>query len=257
MTLPPEPLVRSLLDGPSVVTGFEWHDEIDSTNRRAAELAAAGAEEVVVVAADVQTAGRGRHGRSWEAPAGTSLMLSLLLRPAVDTDALPLLPLLAGLCLVEAAGPHCPGVDLALKWPNDLLANDRKAAGILAEAVPGAVVVGMGTNVDWRGQDLPDGATSLAHEAGQDVDRWRLLAALAGVFSNRYRDWVAQPTAFLPDYRARCATLGRHVRVTLADGGAVEGKADLDDAGRLLVAGRKLSVGDITHARDVGAETRK
>lgn len=250
MQPPPDPLVRSLLDGPSVVTGFEWHDDIDSTNRRAAGLVADGADEVSVVAADVQTAGRGRHGRSWEAPAGTSLMLSLLCRPQAPADALPLLPLLAGVCLVEAAGPHCPGVELALKWPNDLLANDRKAAGILAEATGGAVIVGLGVNVDWRGHDLPEGATSLAHEAGQDVDRWRLLAALVGVFSNRYRGWVAEPTAFLPDYRSACATLGRHVNAERPDGATVAGLArDVDDRGCLVLDGHTLTAADITHLR--------
>jgi BirA family transcriptional regulator, biotin operon repressor / biotin---[acetyl-CoA-carboxylase] ligase len=238
--------------------GLEWHEEIDSTNARAAELAAGGAAEGTAVAADVQTAGRGRHGRGWEAPPGTSLMVSVVLRPSAPSVVWPLLPLLAGVALVDAAAPLCSGVDLALKWPNDLLANDRKAAGILSEAVSGGVVLGIGVNVDWRGHDLPAGATSLAHEAGSGVDRWRLLGALAEGFAARYRDWQADPAGFLDDYRARCATLGRGVRVQLADEGWLEGDAQaIDDAGRLVVAGRALSAGAVTHARVVGAESRE
>lgn len=254
---PPEALVRSLVEGPSLVSGVQWHEEVTSTQAVAAEAAAAGAPEVLVVLADVQTAGRGRRGRSWEAPPGTSLLASLVLRPRVRGQARPLLPLLAGLALAEVADAYCPGA--ALKWPNDLLVDSRKAAGILAEArADGTVVLGVGLNVDWRGVQRPaelDGSTSMAEAAGRTVDRWRVLAAFAGVFGNRYTQWQEDPSAFLDEYRARCVTLGRTVRVTHAGGGALVGRAlAVGDDGSLRVHDRagaehRLSAGDVEHVR--------
>jgi BirA family biotin operon repressor/biotin-[acetyl-CoA-carboxylase] ligase len=267
MTGPPDALVSSLVDGPSAVAAFEWHDEIGSTNARATELAAQGAEEITVVAADVQHAGRGRLGRAWSAPPGTSLMLSLVLRPPLPAARLPLLPLLTGVTLVEVADRVLPGATVALKWPNDVLlgsaepvAGLRKTAGILAESAGGAVVVGMGINVDWRGvhrpPELADRATSLAEVAGADVDRWRVLAALLGVFANRYRSWCALPGAFLDGYRARCSTIGQDVVVTrpsmeplrgTAVGVAGSGALQVRDARAATVI--EVAAGDVTHVR--------
>jgi BirA family transcriptional regulator, biotin operon repressor / biotin---[acetyl-CoA-carboxylase] ligase len=255
---PPPELVRGLIDGPAFLTGFEWHEEIDSTNRRAADLAAAGRPEGHAVAADVQTAGRGRHGRPWTAPAGTSLMVSFILRPDAPLDIRPLLPLLAGVALAEVVERHVPGPPVALKWPNDLLVAGRKAAGILVEEHAGAVVVGIGLNTDWRGIDRPAdlaGAMSLAEATGTPVDRWRVFAGLVGVLGNRYGAWRTEPRAFLPDYRDRCATIGRLVRVERM-GEALEGSAEaVVDSGALRVRradGSTVDVtaGDVTHLRD-------
>lgn len=260
MAAPPGDLVRALLDGPSIVTAFEWHEQVGSTMARAAELAVEGHAQGLVVAADAQTAGRGRLGRMWVAPPGSSLLLSLLLRPPVPRARLPLLPLLAGVALTDAVRGHVPGVQVALKWPNDLLAGGAKAAGVLAEAGPGdAVVVGVGLNVDWRGVARPPElatATSLAEAAGGPVDRWRVLAGLLGVLGNRYRAWLDDPAAFLPAYRERCATIGRRVRVRLPDRRApLEGAAvAIDDRGALLVrddagAVHQVHAGDVVHVR--------
>lgn len=255
---PPRPLVHGLLEGPAFLTGFEWHDEVDSTNRRAAELAAEGHPEGYAVAADVQTAGRGRHGRSWTAPAGTSLMVSFLLRPGAGADGLSLLPLLVGTALAEVVERHVAGVPVALKWPNDLLVADRKAAGILVETgADGAVVAGLGLNVDWRGVDRPAdlaAATSLAEAAGGPVDRWRVFAGLVGVLGNRYADWRDAPRAFLGDYRARCATIGRRVRVERTER-PFEGRAEaVTERGALVVRGddggvEEVVAGDVVHLR--------
>src|SRR5688572_30446640 len=103
---PPDALVAALVNGPSVVTEVRWFDEVDSTNRVAAEAAASGAHEGLLVLAGTQTAGRGRRGRTWHAPAGSSLLLSLLLRPSPDPARWPLLPLLAGLALAETVARH-------------------------------------------------------------------------------------------------------------------------------------------------------
>jgi len=241
-----------------VLSALEWHDEVSSTNAVAAEAVRQGLPELHAVLADRQTAGRGRLGRSWQAPAGTSLLLSLVVRPETPAPVLSLLPLLAGAALAEAVEPFCGGRAVALKWPNDLLIDGRKAAGILAEEVDGAAVIGIGCNVDWREVERPDelaGATSLAEAAGHAVDRWRVLAGLIGVFGNRYRQWTAEPGAFLDDYRARSATLGRQVRITRPPAANIEGKAvAVGPDGTLVVrtpdgATARCSAGDVEHLR--------
>lgn len=256
MSPPPDALIASLVDGPSPVRSFVWHPVCASTNLLAAEAAAAGAPEIAVVAADLQTAGRGRRGRSWMAPAGTSLLHSLVLRPPAGAP-VGLLPLLAGLALAETVERHLPGVPVALKWPNDLLVGGRKAAGLLAAAQTGAVVLGVGVDVDWRGVARPEalaGATSLAEAAGRDVDRWRVMAGFLGVFGVRYATWRDLPTAFLAGYRQRCATLGADVRVELADG-VLTGRAEaVGDDGLLVVrdaggTAHRLAAGDVAHLR--------
>lgn len=259
-TGPPSALVRSLVEGPSPVAGVEWHDEVASTQLRAQEVARDGVPEIHVVLADVQTAGRGRLGRTWHAPAGTSLLASCVLRPTVRTGSLTLLPLLAGLALAEVVDRYCDAV--ALKWPNDLMVHDRKAAGVLVEGplAGGAVVLGLGVNVDWRGVALPAGAaesTSLAEMSGAHVDRWRVLAAFLGLFGRRYLDWQEHPVGFLDDYRRWCATIGRRVRGGRPTGGVVEGLAEgVEDDGALGVrddAGvrHRIAAGDVAYVRPV------
>lgn len=264
MSGPPAALVRSLVAGPTAIVAVDWQERTGSTNLRAAEAARAGEPEIGLFLADEQTAGRGRLDRSWQAPAGTSLLASLLLRPAMAARQLRLLPLLAGLALAEAVAPHLPDAEVALKWPNDLLLRQnaahpwRKAAGILVELVGEAAVVGVGCNVDWRDvprpPELAATATSLAEIAAGDVDRWRVLAGFAGVFGRRYSGWRQQPVAFLDSYRSRCATLGRQVQVARGAGVTVEGEAVAIGAdGALLVRGADgrttaVSAGDVTHA---------
>lgn len=253
---PPPALVATLVQGPSLVAGVEWHAEVASTQERALAAARDGAPEMHLVLADTQTAGRGRHGRTWQAPPGTSLLASCVLRPAAPSGVHALLPLLAGVALAEVAERYCPQV--ALKWPNDLLLGGCKGAGILAETAPGGVVVlGVGVNVDWRGQprpaDAPD-ATSLAEAGGGAVDRWRVLAAFVGLFGRRYLDWQEQPTGFLDAYRRRCATIGLQVRLSRGDQmlrGTAEavgedGLLELRDGHGTL---HRLWAGDVEHVR--------
>lgn len=281
---PPGELVRSLVEGPSAVGGVEWHDACDSTNDLAWAAAGRGEPEVHVVVTDFQRAGRGRLGRTWTAPPGTSLMCSLLLRPGVTAEALPLLPLLAGLALGEALAPYAGQGGTALKWPNDVLAtrggpagasravgteapagavetSGGKLAGILAEGPrEGAVVVGFGVNVDWRDVSRPAelaAATSLAEASGRDVPRWRVLAACLAVFGNRYDAWKEDPGGFLDGYRARCTTIGQAVRVQRMGGSTdpVQGRAiGVADSGALQIRiadGEtvEVSAGDVEHLR--------
>jgi BirA family transcriptional regulator, biotin operon repressor / biotin---[acetyl-CoA-carboxylase] ligase len=220
--------------------------EVDSTNRYLLDLARGGAPEGVVVVADFQSAGRGRLGRSWEAPPGGGLLVSILLRP--DTVEVP--PgrrwLVIGAVALAAADAcrQVAGVAPDIKWPNDLLLGDRKLAGILAEADAGAIVVGVGINV----ASAPPGAASL----GPSVDRGQLLA---GLLSN-LEFWCQDGNLVEAAYRDRCATVGRRVRVSLPGGRTVVGRAvAVDPDGRLcVVAGGEevlhLSAGDVLHVTD-------
>jgi BirA family biotin operon repressor/biotin-[acetyl-CoA-carboxylase] ligase len=206
-----------------------------------------------VAVADHQTAGRGRLGRVWTAPPGASLLLSLLLRPDLAPDRLHLVTAavaLAGAAACEAVAGFRPG----LKWPNDLVVDDRKLAGVLAEADRGAVVVGIGINVNWPAElpeELSTIATACNHVAGAEVDRDALLDALLGRLAPLYGDW---PTV-ARDYRRSCATLHRHVRVDLSDESFTGTAADITDDGHLIVDTgaclRTISAGDVVHLRPV------
>lgn len=220
--------------------------ETDSTNRVVADLARAGAAEGVVVVADHQTAGRGRLGRRWDAPSGTALLASILLRPAdLGLERRHLVTSAVALA-AAAACREVAGFAPRLKWPNDLLVEDRKLAGILAEAVGDAVVVGLGLNVSAA----PTGAVSAEAVAGRPVGRAALLAATLTQLEARCGRW----DAVAAEYAAACATVGRRVRVEDA-GGHREGTAvGLDGGGRLLVdfgggAPVALSAGDVVHLR--------
>jgi BirA family biotin operon repressor/biotin-[acetyl-CoA-carboxylase] ligase len=255
---PPGRLLQQLVTGPTLVSHVLWRDRVESTNTEAARQAAQGAAEGLLVLADVQTAGRGRQGRRWQAPPGTSLMASLLLRPDTAIDRVALLPLLIGLAVVEACETLVSGAQLTLKWPNDLLADGRKCAGILVEVpATGAVVAGAGINVDWRDLRRPTelaAVTSLSELGRGPVDRWRLLPLLLDRFDRRYGAWRDDPRAFLPAYRERCATIGQRVRVEQVDGRSLTGTAvGVTDDGALLidVAGAPVTVraGDVHHLR--------
>jgi BirA family biotin operon repressor/biotin-[acetyl-CoA-carboxylase] ligase len=197
----------------------------DSTNTRARELAERGAPHGTLVTAAEQTAGRGRQGRTWTAPAGRALLCSLLIREPGR-----LLPLAAGIAVAETVGPQA-----LLKWPNDVLIEGRKVAGILVEGRPQErwAIVGIGINVAVRESDFPCELRGRAATMGLDPSAieptlTRLLAALG-------RWLTAPPSEVLAAFRARDALDGHTIEWT--DG---RGRADgIDDQGRLsvLVAG--------------------
>ena len=143
---------------------------------------------------DYQTAGRGRLGREWLAPAGTSVLCSVVLRPDVASERLPELSIVAGRACAEAIRT-LTGLEPTVKLPNDVLLDGRKVAGILAEASEGRVALGIGINVHQTPGDLPPGtdppATSLRLEGAATVDRRDLLVALLESLEQRYDEWVA------------------------------------------------------------------
>jgi BirA family biotin operon repressor/biotin-[acetyl-CoA-carboxylase] ligase len=155
-------------------------------------------EEGAVAVAEEQTAGRGRLGRSWEAPAGTSVLVSVLLLPAVEAARLPELTLVAGGAVTEAIA-DATGLEPAIKFPNDVLISGRKVAGILAESSEGRVVLGIGVNVNQTREQLPPDAqtepTSLRVELGEPVDRAQLLATILLRLELAYDAWIAMGTS--------------------------------------------------------------
>jgi BirA family biotin operon repressor/biotin-[acetyl-CoA-carboxylase] ligase len=234
-------------------------EDVDSTNRLVLDEARAGAEAGLVVVADHQHAGRGRRGRVWTAPARSSLLVSVLLRPTLVADELHVITMAAALALLDAVHAVA-GVTAELKWPNDLVVGDRKLAGLLAEAdlsaagAVRAVVVGVGCNVTWAGYpaELEPIATACDREAGHAVER----DALLGGFLDRFATRLAGLDRVPGDYRAHLATIGRRVRVEFADR-ALEGVAtDVDEIGRLAVRGADgamamVAAGDVVHLRPV------
>ena len=235
-----------------------WFDQIDSTNTYVREQARDGTPEGLVVVADHQTAGRGRLGRRWESPPGVNLLASVLLRPNIDPAELHLCTTAVALAAMDAC-QEVAGVGAVLKWPNDLLVDGAKLAGILAEAEfagadLAAVVVGIGINVGWPGPPEA-GGTSLEAAAGSPVDRRVLLhALLAALGQHRSQlDFSAGRRALAEEGRRRCATLGQHVRVTL-EAEVITGRAvAVDDSGRLVVetptGSRRVTAGDVVHLR--------
>ncbi len=250
-------------------TDVRCFEEVGSTNTEMMEAARAGAPEGVVMVADHQQAGRGRLGRAWSAAPGTSLLVSVLLRPTLPAEEVPLVNTAAGLAAADAVEASA-GFRPRLKWPNDLVVSgtgeggvDRKLAGMLSESSPSvdggppAVVVGIGFNVTAGAYpgDLAAQAIACEEEAGRPVDRAELLTAFLEALERRYSVLLAGGAeATLEAYRADSATLGRRVRVELASG-VVEGVAGrLTGNGELVVTAddgkdMRVSAGDVIHLR--------
>ena len=213
-------------------------DTVDSTQSVAFALAERGAADRTVVVADQQLAGRGRRGRTWRAPAGTSLLASIVVRPRLPQSLLSTLSLTTAVAVAEALR-RVTKVDARLKWPNDVLVAGKKVAGILLESrMSGGssvvTIIGVGINLGQREfpPDLAEGATSIALETGQAPSRESVLAALLEEFDA----WRArlEGEGFGPvreAWRRLSDTLGRLVTVDTVTGLA----ADLDTDGALLI----------------------
>jgi BirA family biotin operon repressor/biotin-[acetyl-CoA-carboxylase] ligase len=176
-----EPLLRGRFGRP-----YLYFEQIESTQR---ELPVDAPEGAVAVAEE-QTAGRGRLGRSWYAPPRTSVLVSINLRPEINSARLPELSLVAGTAVAEAISAET-GLHPEVRYPNDVLIDGRKVAGILAEARDGRVVLGIGINANIQPDELPEpAATSLLAETGAPVDRARLLARLLERLQAHYDRWI-------------------------------------------------------------------
>jgi BirA family biotin operon repressor/biotin-[acetyl-CoA-carboxylase] ligase len=251
---------------------IRWLDSVDSTNRYVMDEARSGTPEGLVVVADHQSSGRGRLGRIWEAPAGSNLLTSVLLRPKLPPDQRYLACVVVALAAADAMAAVA-GVTPQVKWPNDLLAPDgRKLAGVLAESEAGPawttsdpvpIVVGIGINVGWPAsdRDLPDHlvgtATSLRQVAGRPVDRSALLHAWLDRLDPRVTALGTEEgrRTQLEELQRRCVTIGNPVRVELAHR-SFEGTATgLTAEGHLVVTTaqgvREVAAGDVVHLRPV------
>lgn len=256
-------LAAGLVGAPSTWREVQVVTRTGSTNADLADEARSGAPAGLVLVAEEQVRGRGRLARDWTSPPQAGLTFSVLLRPPVPRVNWGWLPLLAGVGLATAVA-DVSGVPALLKWPNDLVvgADRRKAAGVLAEVVEDAVVVGIGLNVTTRRDELPhDGATSLALAGATRLDRPTLLRAVLREFDGWYRGWTAAAgdavgCGLHAHYLALCDTVGRDVRVALP-AGELTGRAEgVDGTGRLLVRDgqdivRPVAAGDVTHVRPV------
>lgn len=231
--------------------------ETTSTNADVAQRFRGGEPEGLVLVAEHQTQGRGRLGREWVTSPGSSLIVSFLLVPeGVPPERWPWLPLLTGIAAADAVR-RVTGVEVGLKWPNDVLVEEKKLAGILLERVGVAdhsgAVLGIGINCQQAQEELPvPEATSLALVTGGPVDRAALLGALTEELGSLYDHWLDGGDV-RERYLSRCVTVGQQVRVAVP-GGAVTGEAvDVDVDGRLVVrtaAGEEhLAAGDVVHVR--------
>ena len=251
-----------------------WVTETGSTNTDLLAAARRGAPSGTVLVTDHQYGGRGRRGRGWEDPPGSSLLVSVLLRPgpAVTPEGAHVLTMATALSVADAAA-DVAGVTMDLKWPNDLVVDGggpdgyRKLAGILAESVVAGgalelVVVGCGLNVNWPDPaslppELAGRATALNHLAGRPLDRAELLVAWLVHLDRRWSSIVSgQGDTVVDEYRRRLTTLGRQVVVDATDR-SVRGRAvDVLADGRLVVddgrARHTVAVGDVVHLRPDG-----
>jgi BirA family transcriptional regulator, biotin operon repressor / biotin---[acetyl-CoA-carboxylase] ligase len=207
------------------------HRLTDSTNARARELALAGAPDGTVVTASEQSAGRGRQGRTWSAPAGKALLLSAIVRDLSRRDTL--LPLAVPVAVAEACDEFI-GTACGIKWPNDIWVDGRKLSGILLEGRPqeGWAVIGIGLNVGTRADEFPEElrttATSLAIESGTDPGVDVVLESVLAALDRRLG---ASAKDTLAAWRERDVLRGSRVRWNAGEGSA----AGIDEDGSLLV----------------------
>jgi BirA family biotin operon repressor/biotin-[acetyl-CoA-carboxylase] ligase len=257
-------LRRELIRPTSLWQQIDFVAETGSTNADLAAAARAGARPGAVLVTDYQSAGRGRLGRTWTAPPGTSIAMSVLVKPAgIESPRWTWVPLLAGIAVADGVRAVA-GLPAVLKWPNDVLVGGRKLCGILAERVETsggpACVIGIGINVGLQEADLPtETATSLAiaaAEAGSAVPgRTAVIAAVLAELELLVRRWEAagDDASAVRGYVERSDTIGRRVRVELGQR-TVEGVAEaVDRDGRLVVRTETgtevVGVGDVMHVR--------
>lgn len=239
------------------------YDAVESTNLLAVELAQQGEPEGTVVLADQQLSGRGRGSRSWHSPAGVGIYSSIVLRPKITVAKAPLITLMAGVSIAKAIARRT-GLSPRVKWPNDILINDKKVAGILLESRVnkgqiGYSVIGFGINVNNGSADLPEdirvNASSLLMELKKPVDRSTLVIEIFSELERLYHRFQREDfPLILEQWRHYSSTLGQRVRIWQKDK-ATEGMAvDLTEDGGLLVklaGGQQIVVhaGDVEHLR--------
>ena len=225
-------------------TQFHYFAEVDSTNTQARKLAERGGAEGEIVIAEAQTQGRGRLGRRWQSPPFANLYFSVILRPTLAPSRAPQITLMAAVALAETVAQFVPQPAM-IKWPNDILVDGKKLAGILTEAACDAerlnyVILGIGVNLNYRLSSMPDDlrgrATSVAELAGNSVDRESFLMRLIHALNRCYGELEESGFAALaPRWDARFGQRGKRVRVDLLDQSIAGRAIGIDHEGALLI----------------------
>ncbi len=232
--------------------------EVSSTNDEARALAEAGEPEGALVVTDFQTAGRGRMRRTWQAPRGSSLLFSILLRPPIEPSRALLPVMAASLGVMEGIRRAC-GLGARLKWPNDILIDGKKAGGILCElGLDGQtleyVIVGIGLNVNFepcRIEGIPPDATSIQSILGRPQPRAGLLRAILAEIEPRYGK-LRRGESLREEWARALDTLGRRVKVTLPEEEFTGTAESVEESGGLVIAleggaRRTVLAGDVVH----------
>ncbi|MFQ5900895.1 MAG: biotin--[acetyl-CoA-carboxylase] ligase [Thermodesulfobacteriota bacterium] len=212
---------------------LHFYRDVESTNYIASELAQNGAPEGTCVIADYQKRGKGRMGRAWESPPGVNLYLSLILRPALSPVDAPRLTFLAANAVIETIKKTLPSLHPEIKWPNDILINDKKTAGILTEMNSEVdrinfVILGIGINLNMTDRVFPENirsvATSIRLETGEEVDRVRFAGLLLLEIEKEYNIIKRGGFTSILDHWKRYSNInGRRARIKQADGKEIEG----------------------------------
>jgi len=251
--------VRAQLSTRRLGSAFHYFQEIDSTNTYARKLAEDGAAEGAIIIAESQTHGRGRLGRRWESPPFSNLYLSLILRPDLSPRHAPQITLTAAVAVAETIGAFLPRSP-SIKWPNDILFNGKKLAGILCEAACDAVrieyvILGIGLNLNCHVATMPEGlrerAISMADLTGAYVSRENILVRLIQDLDRCYGDLgEGGVEAVRPRWEARFGLRGRRVQVEVGGRLLVGWARGLDREGALIVEDeqgqrRSIVAGDV------------
>lgn len=259
--------IRHRLKTRSLGRSLHLFEELASTNTTAFTLAGSGAIHGTAVLAEAQTAGKGRLGRHWISPPRLNIYCSLILNNPNISRHVSWIPLVTGLALAEAIRCSC-GIEISLKWPNDLLCVDKKIGGILCESSSygsrvSTCVVGFGVNVNSRETDFPEELRSLVTSCnqltGQCHDRNGLIADMFNLLESWYDCVEAERFEHVrKSYAASCATLGREVEISCVAGETIHGTAvDIGKDGALLVSAvqegkphtLEIRTGDVQHLR--------
>lgn len=232
------------------LTNTEWagkdirfYEKTGSTNIDAAQLAKDGAPHGTVVVAGEQTAGKGRRGRSWQAPAGSNLYFSMVLRPNFSADKASMLTLVMAMSVARAVREQC-SLEAQIKWPNDIVVNKKKVCGILTEMTLEArsieyVIVGVGINVNQQEfpEDIRETATSLTCESGREFSREELLQKVLEYFEADYEIFLKTEdmSLLMEDYNAWLVNMDSQVKVLEPSGEYTGMACGINEKGELLV----------------------
>jgi len=244
-----------------IARNIYYYESLPSTMDKAAEFVSSNAPEGTLIIAEGQTKGRGRMGRAWVSPKYKGIYFSLIIKPKILPQQAPVLTLISAVAICRALKQQL-GIEFQIKWPNDILVNNKKIAGILTEMsaemdIVHAIIIGAGINVNNTEASLPDGGSSLKEITGQKINRLSILQSILRCFEKEYLQFLEQgvePT--LSDWRHFSLTLGRRVKLNTNDKRhQIIGEAvDIDSEGGLLVRldsglTERVMAGDIIHCK--------